>query len=162
MKTSRPKTGLQALLTWPCHLSDCIHCSLLHALPAVTLLSLCSSNTIYKPQLQSQSLVTPLLAHSPLMVHPLTSTSFCCCSVAQSFLTLCDPMVCSPPGSSVYGIFQARNIGVGCHFLLQRIFPTKGSNLCLLHWPADSSLRNHLGRLLLSKYFPTKDLSVSP
>ena len=28
--------------------------------------------------------------------------------VAQSCLTLCDPMHCSPPGSSVHGILQAR------------------------------------------------------
>ena len=28
--------------------------------------------------------------------------------VAQSCLTLCDPMDCSPPGSSVHGIFQAK------------------------------------------------------
>ena len=28
--------------------------------------------------------------------------------VAQSYPTLCDPMDCSPPGSSVHGIFQAR------------------------------------------------------
>ena len=28
--------------------------------------------------------------------------------VVQSFLTLSDPMDCSPPGSSVHGIFQAR------------------------------------------------------
>ena len=28
--------------------------------------------------------------------------------VAQSCLTLCDPMDCSPPGSSLHGIFQAR------------------------------------------------------
>ena len=28
--------------------------------------------------------------------------------VAQSCLTLCDPMDCSPPGSSIHGIFQAR------------------------------------------------------
>ena len=28
--------------------------------------------------------------------------------VAQLCLTLCDPMDCSPPGSSVHGIFQAR------------------------------------------------------
>ena len=28
--------------------------------------------------------------------------------VAQSCLTLCDPMDCSPPGSCVHGIFQAR------------------------------------------------------
>ena len=27
--------------------------------------------------------------------------------VAQSYLTLCDPMDCSPPGSSVHGILQA-------------------------------------------------------
>ena len=29
-------------------------------------------------------------------------------SVAQSCLTLCDPVNCSPPGSSVHGILQAR------------------------------------------------------
>ena len=28
--------------------------------------------------------------------------------VAQSCLTLSDPMDCSPPGSSIHGIFQAR------------------------------------------------------
>ena len=32
----------------------------------------------------------------------------CVCVRAQSWATLCDPMDCSPPGSSVYGIFQAR------------------------------------------------------
>ena len=31
-----------------------------------------------------------------------------CVLVAQSCLTLCDPTDCSPPGFSVYGIFQAR------------------------------------------------------
>ena len=30
------------------------------------------------------------------------------CSDAQSCLTLCDPMDCSPPGTSVHGIFQTR------------------------------------------------------
>ena len=67
--------------------------------------------------------------------------------IAQLFLTLSDPMDCSLPGSSIHRIFQARvlewdaiafsytmiklglfqeckdssgkNIGVGCHFLLQ-------------------------------------------
>ena len=28
--------------------------------------------------------------------------------VTQSCPTLCDPMDCSPPGSSIHGIFQAR------------------------------------------------------
>ena len=32
----------------------------------------------------------------------------CCCSVAQSYLTLCDPLDCSPQGPSVHGILQAR------------------------------------------------------
>ena len=35
---------------------------------------------------------------------------FCCggCLVTESCLTLCDPMDCSSPGSSVHGISQAR------------------------------------------------------
>ena len=53
--------------------------------------------------------------------------------VAQSCPTLCDPMDCSPAGSSVLGIFPGKNIGVGSHFLLQGIFPTQGSNPGLLH-----------------------------
>ena len=32
----------------------------------------------------------------------------CACQVAQSCLTLCNPMDCSPPDSSVHGILQAR------------------------------------------------------
>ena len=32
----------------------------------------------------------------------------CICLAAQSCLTLCDPMDCSPPCSSVHGILQAR------------------------------------------------------
>ena len=32
----------------------------------------------------------------------------CCAQSLQSCLTLCNPMDCSPPGSSVYGILQAR------------------------------------------------------
>ena len=48
----------------------------------------------------------------------------------------CNPMDCSLPGSSVRG----KNTRVSCHFLLQRIVPTQGSNpglLCLLHWQED-------------------------
>ena len=37
----------------------------------------------------------------------------------QSCPTLCDPIDGSPPGSPIPGILQARNTGVGCHFLLQ-------------------------------------------
>ena len=34
-----------------------------------------------------------------------------------------DPMDCSPPGSSPWN-FPYKNTVAGCHFLLQRIFPT--------------------------------------
>ena len=40
------------------------------------------------------------------------------CEVAQSCPTLCDPMDCSLPGSSVHGIFPGNSTGVDCHFLL--------------------------------------------
>ena len=43
----------------------------------------------------------------------------------------------SSPGSSVHGTSQGR-IRVSCHLLLQGIFPTQGSNPCLLHWQAGS------------------------
>jgi len=57
----------------------------------------------------------------------------------------CDAMDCSPPGSSVLGISQARILVVGCHFLLQEIFPMQGSKPSLLHWQADSLLLSHQG-----------------
>ena len=48
---------------------------------------------------------------------------------------LCNSMDCSLPGSSGVG----KNTGVGCHFLLQGIFPAWGSNLhlcvpCICRW----------------------------
>ena len=53
------------------------------------------------------------------------------CSDAQLYLTLCDPMDCSPPGSSVHGDSPGKNSGVGCHFLLLGLFLTYRSKLCL-------------------------------
>ena len=49
------------------------------------------------------------------------------CLVAQSCPTLCDPMDCSSPGSSVHRGSPGRNTGMGCHALLQGIFPTQVS-----------------------------------
>ena len=49
-------------------------------------------------------------------------------------------MDCGPPGSCLRGSL-GKNTGAGCHFLLQGIFPTQGSNLRLLHllhWQAGS------------------------
>ena len=56
-------------------------------------------------------------------------------------MSFCDPMDCSPPDSSVHGDSPGKNTEVSCHALLQGIFPTQGSNsclLCVLHWPAGS------------------------
>ena len=50
------------------------------------------------------------------------------CLVAQLCPTLCNPMDCSLPGSSVRGDSPSKNTGMGSHFLLQGIFSTQGSN----------------------------------
>ena len=55
------------------------------------------------------------------------------CLVTESSPTLCDPMDCNPPGPSVHGDSPGKNTGVGCHALLQGIFPTQGSNPGLPH-----------------------------
>ena len=55
--------------------------------------------------------------------------------------TLCDPVDCSPPGSSVHGDSPGRNTGVNCHFLIQGIFLTEDQNPCpllLLLWQVGS------------------------
>ena len=55
------------------------------------------------------------------------------CLVAQSCLALWDPMDCSPLVSSVRGDSPGKITGVGCHALLQGMFPTQESNPGLLH-----------------------------
>ena len=50
-----------------------------------------------------------------------------CVLVAHLCLTLCDPMYCSPPDSSVHGDSPDKNTRVDCHALLQGIFPTQVS-----------------------------------
>ena len=63
----------------------------------------------------------------------------CCTQSLSCVLFFCNPMDCSLllcPWNS-----PGKNTRVGFHFLLQRIFPTQGSNpclLCLLHWQAYS------------------------
>ena len=56
---------------------------------------------------------------------------------AQSGPTLCPPMDSSLPGFLCLCDSSGKNTGGGCHALLQEIFLTQGSNiclLCLLHW----------------------------
>ena len=68
------------------------------------------------------------------------------CNLALSHVQLCNTMDCSPPGPSVHGNFPGKKTGVGCHFLLQGIFLTQGSNphlFQLLHWLDDSLPLSH-------------------
>ena len=52
-----------------------------------------------------------------------------CSDVSDS----CYPRDCTLTGSFVHGDSPGKNTGVGCHALLQGIFPTQGSNPGLLH-----------------------------
>ena len=66
-------------------------------------------------------------------------TTICMC--LQSCPTLWDPVYCGLPVSPVHGDSPGENTAVGCHSLIQGIFPTQESNLCLLslwHWQAGS------------------------
>ena len=71
----------------------------------------------------------------------------------QSCLTLCDPTDCRSPGVLCPWDFLGKNTGVGCHFLLQGIFLTQGSNLVplncrqILYWWATGEA--HILKMLI-------------
>ena len=65
--------------------------------------------------------------------------------IAQLCLILLDPMSVALQALLPIG-FPDKNIGVGCHFLLQDILSTQGSkpgHLHLLHWQADPLPLSH-------------------
>ena len=73
------------------------------------------------------------IAWEPHLVCCTLMMCVCECQSFQSCSALCDPMNCSPPGSSVHEDSPGKNTGVSCHVLLQGIFPTQGLNSHLLH-----------------------------
>ena len=74
-------------------------------------------------------------------------TSFarpCCCYlVTKSCLTLLRPHELQPARLLYPWDFPGKNTGMGCHVLLQGIFPTRRLNLYLPHWQADSLPLSH-------------------
>ena len=57
-----------------------------------------------------------------------------------------------------------KNTGVGCHFLLQGIFPTQGSNLCLLcllHWQVGPLPLSHQGSPCITSQYLKLFVSIS-
>ena len=83
--------------------------------------------------------------------------SYVLCLVAQSCPALCDPMECSPPGSSVHGDSPGKITGVGCHALFQGIFLTQGSNPGLPHC---RRMLHCLNPIQSKKFKKKKDCSV--
>ena len=89
------------------------------------------------------------------------SKNCCGCSATKSCPTPCDPVDCSPPGSSVHGISQARILEQDCHFLLQGIFPsrhqTPGSRIASGFYTAETpgKVKNYFNptRVILENVF---------
>ena len=104
---------------------------------------LCHSQN-YSVSLQCFSLCYPGLCWYPFYydwaIHPSyfttrvwhTCISFLCL-VSQLCPTLCNPMDCSPRGSSIHRGPPGKNTGVGYHALFQGIFPIQGLNPGLPH-----------------------------
>ena len=69
------------------------------------------------------------------------------CSIPQWRLTLCDPMDCSPPGSSVHGVFQTRTL--------------EGVSISLFRgpsWTRDRTLISLASPTLAGRFFTTAHL----
>ena len=119
----------QSILT--CYYTVPLHCVRIfqHCTSASTTHSLCSICHIFYLYVCSQTVFM-----SPERV--------------LSCVQLYNPMNCRLRGSFVHE-FPGKNIGVGCHSLLQEIFLTSGGLkpclLCLLHWQLDSVCLSHLG-----------------
>ena len=102
--------------------------------------------------LKVSQLLTFQSTFSPVKINSLVEStimyyltlSICCSVVSDSLLSL----VLQPARLLCLWDFPGKNTRVGCHFLLQRIFLTQGSNphlLCLLHWQVSSLPLSHLG-----------------
>ena len=73
------------------------------------------------------------------------------CLATQSCLTLCDPMGRGTWKATVRGDSPGKNTGVGCHGLLLRMFPTRGSNPSILHCRQILYQLSHKGILVYAK-----------
>ena len=71
------------------------------------------------------------------ILHATTKDPTCVCAKSlQSCQTPCDPVDCKPIMLLCPGDSPGKNTRVGCHALLQGIFPTQGLNLYLFTSPA--------------------------
>ena len=68
----------------------------------------------------------------PYKIPAFDKVYFSCAKSLQLCSTVCDPVDCRPSRLLCPWYSPGKNTGVGCHTLLQGIFPTWESNLCLL------------------------------
>ena len=78
-----------------------------HTSPAIFLAS-CSMVGVYWPALSTHLVGNPTQVFTLVICFTGCSYPCCNCLVAQLCPTLCDPVNCSPPDSSVHGISLAR------------------------------------------------------
>ena len=93
------------------------------AVPYLALLETCALSSQLCPPLCStpSQLLTPQANSWPLCMEGCPRLHDMLCLVAQSCPTLCDPVDCSLPGSSVRWDSPGKNTGVGCHALLEGV-----------------------------------------
>ena len=90
-----------------------------------------------------------VVANSQLQIHICMHVFMCMCGWVLTCSVVSDSL--RPHGLQPTRLLcpwdsPGKNTGVGCHFLLQGIFPIQGSNLCLLsllHWQAHSLSLSH-------------------
>ena len=83
-----------------------------------------------------------------LWISSLSFSYLCSCAMSLSHVWLFGTLWTVDPRLLCPRNFSGKNIGVGCHFLLQGICLSQGSNPRLLHllqWQADSLPLSHLG-----------------
>ena len=78
----------------------------------------------------------------------------CVCEVAQLCLALCDPLGCSPPGSSVHGILQARVLEWVVISFSRDFLDIKNFNLVVFFFC------NHKKEHINKHFFPLKFLHI--
>ena len=86
----------------------------------------------------------------------------CCSLVAKLCPTFLWPHGQSPAMLLCLWNFPGKNTRMGCHFLLQGIFLTQGSNLHSLHWRVDSLPLSHRGSPCVYIYSYIKVRILSP
>ena len=107
---------------------------------------------------------------SPRPCSPSPSPGDLCSVCVCSAVSDCDPTDCSPPGSSVHRILQARvleqvAISSSRGSSWRRITGGNGAQggnpglLCLLHWQVGSLCTEAPGNPILTLHFPTLDIS---